>query len=170
MLKRLLAALLEGAVPGAAVAYALSRLGVETAATMYAAAALVGVLTGLIAGRPIWARAAKIEAGLKATAGAFIALVVLYALRKWLPNVRVDLGAFGAGAGAIGSVPWASLPAIGVALALVLEIDDAFGADPPAPPRVRAATESSLASPAAPEPEEHEGSHVAQIPSNRSRT
>lgn len=138
MLKRLVAALFEGVLPGAAVAYCLSRLGLETAATMYAAVALVGVLTGLVAGRPIWAKAAKIEASLKAVAGAFIAVVVLYALRKWLPAVHVDLSAVGGGAGAIGNVPWAFLPAIGVALALVLEIDDAFGGDAPAPQRIRA--------------------------------
>jgi hypothetical protein len=163
MLKRLLAALLEGAVPGAAVAFALSKLGVETAATMYAAVALVGVLTGLIAGRPIWARAAKTEAALKATVGAFICVVVLYALRKWLPAVRIDLGALGAGAGPIGSVPWAFLPGIGVALAIVLEIDDAFGADPPAPSRVRAGTVASLGStPPEPESEEDERADVAQ--------
>jgi hypothetical protein len=163
MLKRLLAALFEGVVPGAAVAYALSRLGVETTATMYAAVALVGVLTGLVAGRPIWARAAKTEGALKAVAGAFISVVVLYALRKWLPGVRVDLGALGAGALPIGSVPWVFLPAVGVALALVLEVDDAFGADPPAPTRVRAGTAGSFA-PAAPEPEseEDEGADVAQ--------
>jgi hypothetical protein len=161
MLKRLLAALLEGALPGAVVAYALSKLGMEAAVTMYAAVALVGVVTGLVAGRPIWAKAAKTEAALKATAGAFISVVVLYALRKWLPSVHVDLGALGAGA--IGNVPWAFLPAVGVALALVLEIDDAFGADRPAPPRVRAATEASLPS-AAPAlgSEEDEEANVAQ--------
>lgn len=161
MLKRLLAALLEGALPGAAAAYTLSKLGMKTAVTMYAAVALVGVLTGLVAGRPIWARAAKTEAALKATAGAFISVVVLYALRKWLPGVHIELGALGAGA--IGDVPWASLPAIGVALALVLEIDDAFGADPPAPRRIRAATEETLPS-GTPElvSEEDEGADVVR--------
>jgi hypothetical protein len=163
MLKRLLAALFEGAVPGVAIAYALSKLALETPATMYAAVAVVGVLTGLIAGRPIWAKAAKTEAVLKATAGAFISVVVLYALRKWLPGVHVDLGAFGGGAGAIGSVPLAFLPAVGVALALVLEIDDAFGADPPAPPRIRAPTDASRA-PVAPETasQEDEATDVVQ--------
>jgi hypothetical protein len=119
------------------------------------------VLTGLVAGRPIWAKAAKIEGALKAVAGAFISVVVLYALRKWLPAVHVDLTAFGAGEGAIGSVPWVFLPATGVALALVLEIDDAFGADPVPPRRIRAGTEASLESPA-PELEQDEGADVAR--------
>lgn len=160
MLRRLLAALLEGAIPGAVVAYGLERLGLRTPATMYAAVAVVGVLTGLVAGRPIWARAAKTEAALKAAAGAFIAVVVLYALRKWLPAVSVDLTAFGGGAGAIGSLPWAFLPAIGVALALVLEIDDAFGAEP-APPR-RLLADAPHEPPSSTSPEEREGTDVAR--------
>jgi len=139
MLKRTLAALLEGAVPGAAVAFGLSKLGVDGAGAMYAAAALVGVLTGLVAGRPIWAKAAKIEGLLKAVAGAFISVVVLYALRKWLPGFRVDLAELGTGP--VGTVPWVALPGIGVALATVLEVDDAFGAEPTAPVRRRVSPE-----------------------------
>ncbi|HVW24798.1 MAG TPA: hypothetical protein VHC69_05480 [Polyangiaceae bacterium] len=162
MLKRLLAALFEGVIPGAAVAYGLGRLGLRTPATMYAAVAVVGVLTGLIAGRPIWARAAKTEAALKAAAGAFISVVVLYALRKWLPAVSVDLTAFGGGAGAIGSLPWVFLPGIGVALALVLEIDDAFGADPAPPRRVRADAPVMHEPPSSTSLEEREEADVAR--------
>src|SRR2546421_7624184 len=93
MPKRLLSALLEGVLPGAAVAFALGRLGAGSAAMMYAAVAAVGVLTGLVAGRPIWDKAAKTEGSLKAVAGACIAVVVLYALRKWLSGVHLDLTA-----------------------------------------------------------------------------
>lgn len=140
MLKRLVFALLEGALPGAAAAFALSELGGGSSAlAMYAAAAVVGVATGLLAGRPIWAKSAKVEGLLKAVAGLFISVTVLFGVRKWLPGVSVDLGAFGAGAGPVGDLPWVILPAIGVALAIVLEIDDAIGADPvPAPRRVKA--------------------------------
>lgn len=136
MLKRLVAAVLEGVLPGALVAFGLSKLGLDATWALYAAVAVVGVLTGLVAGRPVWARGAKTEALLKAVAGALIALVVLFGFRKWLPSVQVDLSAFGVGRGAIGSVPWAFLPSVGVALALVLEIDDAFGSDPAPPQRV----------------------------------
>src|SRR6478609_1816771 len=135
MLKRLLLSLVEGAAPGLVVALGLSRLGVgfDGAVIAYASAAAVGALTGLVAGKPFWARDAKTEASIKAAAGAFIATVVLFGMRKWLGGVTVDLSALGAGRGAIGAVPEVALPVIGVALAVVLEIDDAFGADPTIP-------------------------------------
>src|SRR5882672_3482282 len=113
MLKRLIFALLEGALPGAAAAFALSAVGqggASSAPAMYAAMAIVGVLTGLLAGRPIWAKSAKIEGLLKAVAGLFISVTVLFGVRKWLPGMSVDLGAFGAGAGPVGSLPWVALP------------------------------------------------------------
>jgi hypothetical protein len=87
MLKRLVLALLEGALPGAAAAFALSELGGGSSAlAMYVAAAVVGVATGLFAGRPIWAKSAKVEGLLKAVAGLFISVTVLFGVRKWLPE------------------------------------------------------------------------------------
>jgi hypothetical protein len=121
MLKRLVFALLEGALPGVLAAFALSSVGAAgSALAVYAAAAAVGVLTGLLAGRPIWAKGAKVEGSLKAVVGLFISVTMLFGIRKWLPGV---------------SVPWMVLPGIGVAYAIVLEIDDAIGADPPPAPR-----------------------------------
>ena len=136
-MKRLVLALLEGALPGAATAFALSELGAANQApAVYAAAAVVGILTGLFAGKPIWAKGAKVEGSLKAVAGLFISVTMLFGVRKWLPGMSLDLAALGAGVGPVGSQPWVILPAIGVAYALVLEIDDAIGADPvPTPPR-----------------------------------
>ena len=139
MLKRLVFALLEGALPGVLAAFVLSSVGAASSAlAVYIAAAAVGVLTGLLAGRPIWAKSAKVEGSMKAVVGLFISVTMLFGIRKWLPGVSVDLGAFAAGSGPIGSVPWIVLPGIGVAYAIVLEIDDAIGADPlPAPHRIR---------------------------------
>jgi hypothetical protein len=139
MLKRLVFALLEGALPGVLAAFVLSSVGAASSAlAVYVAAAVVGVSTGLLAGRPIWAKSAKIEGALKAVVGLFISVTMLFGIRRWLPGVSVDLGAIAAGSGPIGSVPWIVLPGLGVAYAVVLEIDDAIGADPaPAPQRVR---------------------------------
>jgi hypothetical protein len=162
MLKRLVAAVLEGALPGAAVAFGLSKLGTAAPFAMYLAVAVVGVLTGLVAGKPIWAKAAKIEALLKALAGAFIAVVVLYAVRKWLPGVQVDLASLGAGAGSIGNLPWVAFPATGVALATVLEIDDAFGADPTVPVRHRVDARADERAGVEPASEEQEDSDVVR--------
>ena len=48
------------------------------------AAALTGVLVGLVAGKPIWAKDAKIEAGMKAFIGALLAAGLMYAVRRFL--------------------------------------------------------------------------------------
>ncbi len=112
---------------GAVVAFALSRLGItwDASVTAYGSVVLVGVLTGLVAGRPIWGREAKLEVLLKSAVGAFIGCVALYGARKWLGSVHVDLGAYGRGA--FGTVPAAALPAIGASLSIAFEIDDAVG-------------------------------------------
>jgi hypothetical protein len=131
MVKRLAVGVLEGGVAGASVAVASGELGLTWGgAVAYGAAALVGVVTGLVAGRPIWAKDAKAEGLLKALIGAFIAATVLFGIRKWLSGIVVSAGS--PGSGRLGDVPLVALPVIGVALALVLEIDDAF--TPPLPP------------------------------------
>jgi hypothetical protein len=135
MLKRLLAGFLEGGLAGTLVAFLLARLALswDATAVVYAATAVVGVLTGLVAGKPIWARAAKTEASIKAVAGAFIAVVTMFGIRKWLPGATLDLSSVGAGAGPIGHTPFVALPLVGTALALVFEVDDAFGAEETTP-------------------------------------
>lgn len=133
MLKRLVVGLFLGALVGAILAAALVQgLGVMTfdasvlgATGAYIAAALVGVLTGLIAGKPIWSADGKIEAGLKAFFGALIALGGMFALRQWV-HVSLDLSALKASAGPaeIGQLPAASLPLIAAALAGFFELDN----------------------------------------------
>ncbi len=144
MMKRLLVGVIEGSIVGAALALALERTGLQgSPIAAYGAAAMTGIGDGLVAGNPIWRAGAKTEAGLKAIVGAFIAVTCLFGLRKWLPSVSADLSAFGAGRGAIGNLPLIALPLIGSALALVFEIDDAFGADPEAAVRRRVDRNSS---------------------------
>jgi ABC-type xylose transport system permease subunit len=126
MLKRLTVGLIEGLVLGAVMALvAIKVLGLATFAGAFAyfVAVVLGALTGLVAGKPIWAREAKIEAGLKAFVGALLAAGLLWMLRRFAP-VDVDLGAFGAGAGKIGELPAVSLPLIATALSLLFELDN----------------------------------------------
>jgi hypothetical protein len=127
----------------------------------YAAAALVGGLVGAVAGKPIWVREAKLEGLLKSLAGAFVAAVAMYGARKWLAGVHVNLQAFGWGAGPIGQVPAAALPAIGAGLGFVFQIDDALGGDSE-PPRRRVA-ETSRA------PEEPAGADESEESEHRAR-
>ncbi len=138
MVKRLLVGLVLGAILGAVLAAALVQgLDVKTfdasafgAAGAYLAAAVTGLLTGLVAGKPIWSQDGKIEAGLKAFFGALIALGGMFVLRQWV-HVNVDLSALKASEGAaeIGHLPAASLPILGALLAAFFELDNTPGSE-----------------------------------------
>lgn len=127
MLKRLIVGLILGTVIGAVVAAVLVQgLGMalfSNAVFAYLAAAATGVITGLVAGKPIWSADGKIEAGLKAFFGVLLALGGMFALRTWA-NVHLDLSMLKAGEGALGSLPAASLPIIAAVLAGFYEIDN----------------------------------------------
>src|SRR5271169_810661 len=110
MLRRLLVGLILGLIVGGLVAAGLvaglhqTLFGADTggSAFAYLAAAVTGVLTGLVAGKPIWASGAKIEAGLKAFFGALLGAGLMFALRHWggaLPPL--NLGFVGGGQGLV---------------------------------------------------------------------
>jgi|RhiMethySRZTD1v2_1073278.scaffolds.fasta_scaffold101834_3 hypothetical protein len=124
MLRRLLFGLFKGAlIGGVAAAVLIKGLGVAVFGGFlaYTAAVLVGAVTGLFAGKPLWARDARIEVILKAIVGAAVAGAAMFALRKWVP-AEIDLSALGAGA--VGSLPAVSLPLISTFLAVVFELDN----------------------------------------------
>jgi hypothetical protein len=126
MLKRLTIGVFEGLMLGVLAALvSVKLLGLTSFGGLiaYACAVVVGVLVGLVAGKPIWARDAKIEAGLKAVVGGVLGGVALWALRRW-GGLHVDLSAFGAGAGRLGDLPAASLPLIATLLSVLFELDN----------------------------------------------
>jgi hypothetical protein len=98
MLARLIVGIMKGLVVGGLVGFAILKLGfaVMPGWLAYVAAAISGVLIGLIAGKPIWAKDAKIEAGMKAAVGAFLGAGLMFAARKWLtmplPSLPEALG------------------------------------------------------------------------------
>jgi hypothetical protein len=132
MLKRLIVGLILGTVIGAVVAAVLVQgLGMalfSNAVFAYLAAAATGVITGLVAGKPIWAADGKIEAGLKAFFGILLGLGAMFVLRTWA-NVHLDLSMLKAGEGALGDLPAASLPLMAAVLAGFYEIDNSPSAD-----------------------------------------
>jgi energy-converting hydrogenase Eha subunit A len=85
-LVRLVLGLLKGAIVGGAVGFGLVAAGMAVPSTLiaYLAAAACGVLVGLVAGKPIWARDSRIEVGMKAAAGALLAPVMLFAVRRFV--------------------------------------------------------------------------------------
>jgi hypothetical protein len=86
MLGRLLVGMMKGIVLGGLLGFGLLKLGWAVPSTIvaYLAAALAGVLIGLIAGKPIWAKDAKIEAGMKAFVGALLGAGLMFAAQRWL--------------------------------------------------------------------------------------
>ena len=168
MLKRLILGLVKGLVIGGVVALIVVKgLGVATfgGALAYLCAIGTGVLAGLLAGKPVWARGARIEATLKVMVGAGLAAGVMFALRKWV-GLSLDLSAMEAGSGLIGDLPAASLPLIGTVLAVLFDLDNTPGEPEPreaeaaAPSRARVAQEDSQLA-AADEQHELEDEHAA---------
>lgn len=154
MLKRLVVGLFLGAVVGTILAAVLVQgFGVQSfdasslgAAGAYLAAAMAGLVTGLVAGKPIWSSNGKIEAGLKAFFGALLALGGMFVLRQWV-HVSVDLSSLKASSGPteLGQLPAVSLPLIAAVLAAFFELDntDNDGADEPDGPKENALKASS---------------------------
>jgi hypothetical protein len=132
MLRRLFIGLALGLVVGGLLAAGLvAGLKVETflgsggGALAYAAASLTGIVTGLVAGRPIWASGAKVEAALKALFGALLGAGAMFALRRWAGGWAPDLHVIGGGGpAAVGDLPAASLPMIAAGLGALFELDN----------------------------------------------
>jgi len=124
MLRRLLLGLIKGSLVGGLLAYALvAGLSVQvlSGGFAYAAVVLVGVLSALVAGRPIWAAGARIEVLLKSIAAALLGSGLLFLLNRYL-SVQVDWGALGSGA--LAQLPYVLLPTVGVLLSLFFEVDN----------------------------------------------
>jgi hypothetical protein len=135
MIRRVIIGLLTGFIVGGLVAAALVAglketefVGAGGAVLAYISAAFTGMLTGLVAGKPIWAPSAKIEAGLKAAFGALLGSGIMFAMRQWAGSWVLDLTAISAGGRAtVGALPAASLPLLAALLGGFFELDNTGG-------------------------------------------
>jgi hypothetical protein len=135
MLRRLIVGLLLGLVVGGLAAAGLvqglhfTQFDPATGGAFiaYATAAITGVLTGLVAGKPIWASGAKIEAGLKAFFGALLAAGLMFALRQWANGFEVPVTAFTPGSLHPGDLPAVALPLVAAVLGGFFELDNTGG-------------------------------------------
>lgn len=123
MLKRLGFGLIIGVVLGGLLGYGLFQLipSAMAGGLGYVFAAVTGVLVGLVAGKPIWAKGAAVEAGLKAGIGAALACGILFGIRFLgfsLPEIA------GIPSKAIGYHAIGSLLAISTVLAVFYELDN----------------------------------------------
>jgi len=139
VVKRALLGLVKGTLIGALVAAALVKgLGLVAfggVGLALLAAAISGALAGLLVGRPLWAPNARVEAGLKALAGALLGAGVLLLVRRLLP-VPITLPAE-LGAGPIGELPVVMLPLVAALLGALFEVDHTGDAASPSPERAR---------------------------------
>lgn len=137
MLGRLLIGIVKGLVVGGLLGFGLAKLGFAApfAVVAYLAGALGGVLVGLIAGKPIWARDAKIEAGMKAFVGALLGAGLMYAARRWLTielpislgalsGANTSLGEAATSAGTLGGTAITSLAAVAALIGGFYEADN----------------------------------------------
>lgn len=128
MLKRLLLGLVIGLVLGGGIAYGLFKVlpDAMSGGLGYVFVAITGILVGLVAGKPIWAKGALIEAGLKATIGAALACGLLFGLRFLhldIPSIA-DIPS-----GEIGRHAITSLAGIATLLAVFYELDNSGGGE-----------------------------------------
>jgi len=89
----------------------------------YAVALGTGAVAGLIAGKPIWADGAGIEAILKTVFGALLGAGGMFLLQKF-PGPDLDLTKLGLGSAAIGHLSVVALPAIATLLSIFFEVDN----------------------------------------------
>jgi hypothetical protein len=128
MFKRLIVGLAIGMVMGAVAAIALVKgLGItsflDQSTVAYLAALATGAFVGLVAGKPVWAKGAWIEVGLKAFFGSLLAAGGMFALRRW-GSMSLDLAPIGGGSGQIRDLPAATLPLIATVLSVLYELDN----------------------------------------------
>ena len=146
MILRLLFGILKGLLVGGLLGFGLTQIPAFASALpawiAYIAAPLAGIIVGLIAGKPIWAEGGKIEAGLKAGAGALLGALLMWGVR-WLLG-GVSLGALGVQGAALGSYAITSLAIVASTLGAFYDADNTPEAadakkDPAANPKVRVA-------------------------------
>jgi hypothetical protein len=143
---RLLIGLIKGLVIGALAGYGLAAAGaaVPGAAIAYPVAALVGMLVALVAGKPIWAKDARIEVGMKAAAGAVLAPGLLWLARRFLgfeiPFDVATLPGLQAVSGplTVGMFSGTSLAAVAAVLAGFFDADNQPGSADEAPAKSEA--------------------------------
>ena len=141
MLGRLLIGIVKGLVVGGLLGFGLVKLGMglPPAVIAYLAAAVVGVVIGLVAGKPIWAKDAKIEAGAKAVVGALLGIGLMAAARHWLTmELPFSVGDITPPGATIGGFAMTSLAAIAALLGGFYDADNDASGEDATPPTAKA--------------------------------
>jgi len=135
MLGRLIIGIIKGLCVGGLLGFGLFKLGIVAFVSpwgwlAYVAAAITGIVIGLIAGKPIWAKDARIEAGVKAVVGALLGAGLMFGVQKLLkmpvPPQLVGLlgGAKDAAAPTLATLPITSLAVVAALLGGFYDADN----------------------------------------------
>lgn len=126
MIFRLLFGIVKGLLVGGLLGFGLTQIpGFASslpAWIAYVAAPVVGIIVGLIAGKPIWAEGGKIEAGLKAGAGALLGALLMWGVRSLLGGV--NLSALGVQGASLGTYAITSLAIVASTLGAFYDADN----------------------------------------------
>lgn len=151
MLLRLLVGLIKGLVLGALAGFGLAYVGLAAppALIAYPAAIVMGLVIACLAGKPIWAKGARIEVGMKAVVAAIFAPLLLLAARSWvtmglpLDPATLGLDATGASLGMFSITSYAMVAAV---LAGFFDADNDPGEPEEASPTGKATGKKRIAS------------------------
>jgi hypothetical protein len=149
---RLLLGLLKGLVIGALVGYGLAVAGIGWPFMFYVGASMVGAMVALVAGKPIWAKDARIEVGMKALAGAILAPGLMWLVRSFvsvgLPfdvAMLPGLGALQSQGMTLGTFSVSALAMVAAMLGGFYDADNAVGDSGEAGARVAATKKKRVA-------------------------
>jgi hypothetical protein len=126
LIKGLVLGLLIGGLAAGALVKGLAVTGFDSGGfdlLAYLAALVTGAVTGLVAGKPIWAKGAGIEAVLKTVFGAALGAGAMFLLQRF-PGPTLDLTKLGLGAAAAGHLVVVAFPALAIVLSVFFELDN----------------------------------------------
>jgi ABC-type arginine transport system permease subunit len=128
---RVVLGLLKGGLIGAAVGFGAFRLGIADGALGFVVYGAVGLLVGLLVGRPPWRQETIWTSILKGVFGLLVAMGLYWGGRKLLGQTHL---AFATGLGApdrpLVDIPFLLGPIIGALYGIFVEVDDTGGAAP----------------------------------------
>lgn len=130
---RVVLGLLKGGLIGAAIGFGAFRLGIGAGALGFAVYGLVGLLVGLLVGKPPWRQETIWTSIIKGIFGLLIAMGLYWGGRKLLGQTHL---AFATGLGApdqpLVDLPFLLGPVIGALYGIFVEVDDTGGTAPAA--------------------------------------
>lgn len=127
---RLLFGIVKGGLVGAALGLLAGKLGVSTGAVAILFYGGVGAAVGLVCGRPIWRQETIWTPILKALFGFGLGVGAAWAGHKWLGGVHLPIAQIpGALERPLPDVPGLFGPAVGILYGVLVEVDDAGGAE-----------------------------------------